>query len=183
MRNISLNKTALMISVRKNSTLCSSQNLLSRIWLTVYRFGLVTRIIGHLQLATASNKQSAVHYSTHLVFSVCCLHQSSSNGFILRTVSFLWVLKLSPCLSHTNCLLLLHIYYFLKKTHSRLTCLSSQSHVTTDGQSVSMSWCQVYPGTCDQILFSVWKLLSFQCGAPSVTRGRVFLLPVTVSSI
>jgi hypothetical protein len=35
----------------------------------------------------------------------------------------------------------------------------SQSHVTTDGQSVSMSWCQVHSGTCDQILFSVWKLL------------------------
>jgi hypothetical protein len=38
----------------------------------------------------------------------------------------------------------------------------SQSHVTTDGQSVSMSWCQIHSGTCDQILFSVclWGALS-----------------------
>jgi hypothetical protein len=39
----------------------------------------------------------------------------------------------------------------------------SQSHVTTDGQSVSqsvsMSWCRVHSGTCDKILLSVWKLL------------------------
>jgi hypothetical protein len=31
----------------------------------------------------------------------------------------------------------------------------SQSHVTTDGQSVSMSWCRVDSGTCDQILLPV----------------------------
>jgi hypothetical protein len=31
----------------------------------------------------------------------------------------------------------------------------SQSHVTTDGQSVSMSWCKFQSGTCDQIVFSV----------------------------
>jgi hypothetical protein len=33
--------------------------------------------------------------------------------------------------------------------------VKSQSHVTNDGQSVNMSWCQVHSGTCDQILFSV----------------------------
>jgi hypothetical protein len=57
----------------------------------------------------------------------------------------------------------------------------SQSHVTTDGQSVSMSWCQVHSETCDQILFSVWNLLCCLCGAPSLTRGRVCLLSVTVT--
>jgi hypothetical protein len=31
----------------------------------------------------------------------------------------------------------------------------TQSHVTTDGQSVRMSWYQVQSGICDQILFSV----------------------------
>jgi hypothetical protein len=31
----------------------------------------------------------------------------------------------------------------------------NQSHVTTDGQSVGMSWCRVHSGTCDQILLSV----------------------------
>jgi hypothetical protein len=69
-----------------------------------------------------------------------------------------------------------------------LTCLhtvisSLQSHVTTDSQSVSMSWCQVHSGTCDQIIFSVWKLLCFLCGAPSLTRSQVCLLPVTVISV
>jgi hypothetical protein len=59
----------------------------------------------------------------------------------------------------------------------------SQSHVTTDGQSVSMSWCQVHSETCGQILFSVWNLLCCLCGAPSLTRGRVCLMPVSVSSI
>jgi hypothetical protein len=44
----------------------------------------------------------------------------------------------------------------LKST--RVLC-QSQSHVTTDGQSVSqsvsMSLCQVHSGTCDQMLLSV----------------------------
>jgi hypothetical protein len=31
----------------------------------------------------------------------------------------------------------------------------SHSHVTTDDQSVSMSWCQVLSGTRDQMLYSV----------------------------
>jgi hypothetical protein len=38
-------------------------------------------------------------------------------------------------------------------------------------RSVSMSWCQVHSGTCDQI-FSVWKLLCCLCEEPSLTRGR-----------
>jgi hypothetical protein len=54
----------------------------------------------------------------------------------------------------------------------------SQSHVTTDSQLV-LSWCQVHSGTCEQIVFSVSKLLCFFCGAPSLTRGRVCLLSVT----
>jgi hypothetical protein len=48
---------------------------------------------------------------------------------------------------------------------------------------VSMSWCQVHSGTCDQILFSVWKLMCCLCGAFSLTRGRVCLLSVTVISV
>jgi hypothetical protein len=59
----------------------------------------------------------------------------------------------------------------------------NQGHVTTDGQSVSMSWCQVHSETRDQILYSVWKLLCCLCGAPSLTRGRVCFLSVTVSCI
>jgi hypothetical protein len=59
---------------------------------------------------------------------------------------------------------LLHGYFVLlvytpRDDRSTLRDLSqsqsqSQNHVTTDGQSVSMSWRQVRSGTCDQILFS-----------------------------
>jgi hypothetical protein len=49
----------------------------------------------------------------------------------------------------------------------------------TVSQSVSMSWCQVHCGTCDQIVCFVWKLLCCLCGAPSLTRGRVCLLSVS----
>jgi hypothetical protein len=59
--------------------------------------------------------------------------------------------------------------------------VKSQSNVTTDGQSVSMSWCRVHCGTCDSILLSVWKLLCYLCGAPSLTRDRVCPLLVTVT--
>jgi hypothetical protein len=59
----------------------------------------------------------------------------------------------------------------------------SQSHVTTDNQSVSMSWCQVHSGTRHKILYSVWKLMCCLCGAPSLTRGRVCLLSVTFNSV
>jgi hypothetical protein len=34
----------------------------------------------------------------------------------------------------------------------------------TVSQPVSMSWCRIHSGTCDQILFSVWKLLCVSVG-------------------
>jgi hypothetical protein len=52
----------------------------------------------------------------------------------------------------------------------------SQSHIATDGQSVSKSWCRAPSGAHDQILITVWQLRSCFCGAPSLTRGRVCLL-------
>jgi hypothetical protein len=46
-----------------------------------------------------ANSHSAIHYSKHL--SLPCLHHSlSGNGFQLRTIPFLWVPELSPCLSY-----------------------------------------------------------------------------------
>jgi hypothetical protein len=47
------------------------------------------------------------------------------------------------------------------------------SHVTTDGQSVSPSWCRAPFGAHDQILITVWQLLFCRCRAPPLTRGRV----------
>jgi hypothetical protein len=59
----------------------------------------------------------------------------------------------------------------------------SQSHIATDGQSVCLSWCRAPAGAHDQIFLLVWKLLSCPCGAPSLTRGRVCHLSITVGSI
>jgi hypothetical protein len=52
----------------------------------------------------------------------------------------------------------------------------SQSHIATDGQSVSKSWCRAPSGAHDQIFNPVWQLWSCFCGAPSLMRGRVCLL-------
>jgi hypothetical protein len=52
----------------------------------------------------------------------------------------------------------------------------SQSHIATDGQSISKSWCRAPSGAHDQIFIAVWQLRFVFCGAPSLTRGRVCLL-------
>jgi hypothetical protein len=46
----------------------------------------------------------------------------------------------------------------------------------TDGQSVSKSWCQAPSVSHDQIFITIWQLRSCFRGAPSLTRGWVFLL-------
>jgi hypothetical protein len=53
---------------------------------------------------------------------------------------------------------------------------SSQSHIATDGQSISKSWCRVPSGSHDQIFITLWQLWSSFSGAPSLTRGRLCLL-------
>jgi hypothetical protein len=42
----------------------------------------------------------------------------------------------------------------------RLIVKSSQSHIATDGQSVSKSWCRAPSGAYDQIFITVWQLRS-----------------------
>jgi hypothetical protein len=54
--------------------------------------------------------------------------------------------------------------------------LQSQSHIVTDSQSVSKSWCLAPSGAHDQIFITLWQLRSCFCGAPSLTRGRISLL-------
>jgi hypothetical protein len=49
--------------------------------------------------------------------------------------------------------------------------IQSQSHVTTDGQSVSMSWYWAPSGSRNQMFITVWRLLLCLCGEPSLTRG------------
>jgi hypothetical protein len=52
----------------------------------------------------------------------------------------------------------------------------SQSHIATDGQLVSKSWCRAPSGPHDQIFITVWLLRSCFCGAPSLTGEQVCLL-------
>jgi hypothetical protein len=47
---------------------------------------------------------------------------------------------------------------------------SNRSYFTTDGRSVSMSWCRAHSGTCGQILLLVGRLLPQSCGLVSVGR-------------
>jgi hypothetical protein len=48
----------------------------------------------------------------------------------------------------------------------------SQSHITTDGQSVNMSRYRAHSGTCDQILLSVRRLFSGKADMSLVTRQQ-----------
>jgi hypothetical protein len=58
-----------------------------------------------------------------------------------------------------------------------------QSHITTDGQSVSTCWCRAQTGTFDQRFFFFSKFLSCPFGAPSLTRGRVCHVSVFVIEV
>jgi hypothetical protein len=49
-------------------------------------------------------------------------------------------------------------------------CLQSQSHIATDGQSISKSQCRAPCGAHDQIFITLWQLRSCFCGAPSLWR-------------
>jgi hypothetical protein len=51
----------------------------------------------------------------------------------------------------------------------------SQSHIATDGQSISKSWCRAPSGAIDQIFIILWQLRSCFCWSTSLTRGRVCL--------
>jgi hypothetical protein len=43
---------------------------------------------------------------------------------------------------------------------------TSQSHIATDGQSVSQSWCRAPSGALGQILITLWQLRSCFVGRP-----------------
>jgi hypothetical protein len=51
-----------------------------------------------------------------------------------------------------------------------ITC---QSHITTDGQSISQSWCQAPSGAQAKIFVIVRYLPLCRCGTPPLTRGRI----------
>jgi hypothetical protein len=57
----------------------------------------------------------------------------------------------------------------------------SQSHIVTDRQSVSKSWCRAPSEAHDQIFLTVSQLRSCLCGAPSWMRGLICLLYMLLS--
>jgi hypothetical protein len=57
----------------------------------------------------------------------------------------------------------------------------SQSYITTDGQSASLSWNKHPSETYDQIFITVRQLLVCLCGALSLTRGRVCRLQLLLA--
>jgi hypothetical protein len=73
-------------------------------------------------------------------------------------------------------LALLDFSYSSYERYKSTVSWQSQSHITTDGRSVSMSWYRAHTVTCAQIFFP--KLRFCLCGASSLTRGRVCLLSV-----
>jgi hypothetical protein len=74
---------------------------------------------------------------------------------------------------------------FTRHPHSGFLITSqsqSQSHISTDSQSVCLSWCRAPSGAHDQIFIFHWKLQSCPYGAPSLTRSLVCHLSVVVDS-
>jgi hypothetical protein len=59
----------------------------------------------------------------------------------------------------------------------------SQSHIVTDSQSASQSWCRAPSGAHAQIFITVWQSQSCLCGAPSLTRGQVCLFSEPLSAV
>jgi hypothetical protein len=78
---------------------------------------------------------------------------------------------------HASDISQVNILYYVGGLQSHYDALcQSQSHIATDGQSVSRSWCRAPSRAHDQIFITVWQLRSCFFGAPSLTRGRVCLL-------
>jgi hypothetical protein len=71
------------------------------------------------------------------------------------------------------CLILLFLFSSVRVFYPT-TELSSQSYITTGGQSASLSWCQAsISSPWPDFRFVSEKLRVYWCGAPSLTRGWV----------
>jgi hypothetical protein len=102
-----------------------------------------------------------------LFISVSLLYLSSISVSLSRCLFYISLLSLSLYLGVSS----ISLCDFISVSSQ------SQSHIVTDGQSVSKSWCRAPSGAHDQIFITVRQLRScFCCVAPSLTRGRVCLL-------
>jgi hypothetical protein len=88
--------------------------------------------------------------------------------------NYKWLTSRWAAISHKlpSVLLPTDFHWLLIKLSSQ-----SQSHIATDGQSVSKSWCRAPSGTHDQIFgYYCLTVTVLFLGAPSLTGGRVCFL-------
>jgi hypothetical protein len=113
-------------------------------------------------LATDLNTETITsnHWGTHSSYYT----QTSSSNDTFRSSS-----TVRGCLPRRT-------HRELLRTSRGLLRSQIQSHIATDGRSVSKSWCRAPCGAHEQIFITLWHLRSCFCGAPSLTRGRVCLL-------
>jgi hypothetical protein len=101
------------------------------------------------------------------ISSLCTTHKSSvSTGFTEQIMPILRILCYNGSLMNPS----------QRRTSLNTT---SQSYITTDGQSASLSWYQGYLGLMTRF-FHCQTIAGFLYGAPSLTRGRVCLLQSTI---
>jgi hypothetical protein len=111
------------------------------------------------------------------VFTSRCLVAATKK----QTFPFLWVPELPQFLSYQLLTATAHNEWtatILQLTNSPINSLlkslsESESYITTDGQSASLSW-KKHPSAAYGQIFITVKLLRFcWCGALSLTRGRI----------
>jgi hypothetical protein len=129
-------------------------------------FGLIIQVIEHLQIVTTSN-YSAITNSHTLQFTTARTKSSQSDIFISHClvtdpnkvlcfrcyVLTSWRLSQNSLLQMTNPQAGDHLTPNSYSSHCSLETLlsQSQSHIATDGQSVSKSWYRAPSGAHDQI--------------------------------
>jgi hypothetical protein len=116
----------------------------------------ISSAVSYRELNWKSQSQSHIATDGHSVSKSWCQAPSGAHDQIFITVWQLRYCSLWGALSD-----------------ERSLSTQSQSHIATDGHSVSQSWCRAPSGAHDQIFISVWQLRSCFYGAPFLTRGLV----------
>jgi hypothetical protein len=120
----------------------------------------------HPLIQRVTTDYSSLLHTNRLVSTVTSSIPLPGSGFQRRTSPLFSVPELCPA-SATS---------FWQQRNPNGYLIQSQSHISTDGQSVSKSWCRASSGAHDQIFITFWQLRSYFCESPSLSRGRVCLL-------
>jgi hypothetical protein len=136
----------------------------------------VIGLIEQLELAATRNNNSSWIYTFHsslrhalCVLSLPCIRQFSGNGFSGRYSPSSWFLNCPRASAASFDLPTKSQQPFTDRLTSRNSPSSvdcqSQSYLTTDGQSVSLSWCQPPPPSGPRYKFFFSSKLSLDsCG-------------------